>query len=88
MALRAAGRVDADYVRLAQAQLAAQRKAGAAPGLLASVPRSLQTDPAYIFTQAMLHRRADKAELAAASVLTLPAQAAVGDGDGWWTNAG
>lgn len=86
-ALRNAGRVSADYVKLAQARLAsAKAKGPLSPKQIEAVPASLRGDLSFLFLQAQQARRANKSTEAAQLLAKAPRDPALlGDGDEWWT---
>ncbi|MDQ0470779.1 lytic transglycosylase domain-containing protein [Labrys wisconsinensis] len=84
--LRAAQRAGAEMTALAKARIAVAKKAGNAGALLAAVPASLRSDPAYLFARISYLRRNDKAKEAAALLLKAPRGAeALVRPDEWWT---
>ncbi len=64
-ALRSAQRAGADYVKLAQARIALNRKSGGAKAAIEAVPAALRGDSSYIFARAQLLRRQGEAAQAA-----------------------
>lgn len=84
-ALRAAARAGSDVVALTKARLAIARKESNGAALLAQVPMTLSSDPAYLFAKSQIARRADKPQEAAQALLAAPASAeAQVDTDQWW----
>src|SRR5438105_6265114 len=84
-ALRAAKRLDAGQVALAQARIAAYRKTSNTRALLDAVPRELHGDPGYIFSKIQLLRREEKFAEAAALMLSAPRDPArLYNLDEWW----
>lgn len=84
-ALRAAARAGSDVVALTKARLAIARKESNGAALLAQVPLTLSSDPAYLFAKSQLARRADKPQEAAQALLAAPGSAeAQVDTDQWW----
>ncbi len=84
-ALRAARRLGAADLAIAQARIALNRKAGNAKKLLAAVPADARHDPAYLFAQVHLLRHDNKIAEAAQVLLSAPRDLAqVHDGEEWW----
>jgi soluble lytic murein transglycosylase len=84
-ALRAARRLGAADLAIAQARIALSRKAGNAKKLLEAVPADARHDPAYLFAQVHLLRHDNKIAEAAQLLLTAPRDLAqVHDGEEWW----
>ncbi|MGR7996644.1 lytic transglycosylase domain-containing protein [Xanthobacter sp. ZOL 2024] len=84
-ALRAASRAGSDVVALTKARLAIARRESNGDKLLANVPFTLNSDPAYLFAKAQLLRRADKPSDAARALLSgASAPEANADPDEWW----
>ncbi|MBS9476509.1 lytic transglycosylase domain-containing protein [Ancylobacter sp. VKM B-3255] len=83
--LRAAQRAGTDVVALAKARIALFSKGGDAQKLLAAVPASLRSDPAYIYTLAKIQRRGGDDKAAARTLSAAPKDAALlVDPDEWW----
>ncbi|WP_188581373.1 lytic transglycosylase domain-containing protein [Azorhizobium oxalatiphilum] len=85
-ALRAAARAGSDVVALTQARLAIAKRAPEGSRLLAQVPFTLSSDPAYLFAKSQLARRAEKDQEAAAALLQAASKDAdaLVDTDEWW----
>ena len=84
-ALRAARRLGAADLAIAQARIALNRKAGNAKKLLAAVPADARHDPAYLFAQVHLLRHDKKIAEATQVLLSAPRELAqVHDGEEWW----
>ncbi len=84
--LRAATRAGSDVVALAKARIALFSKSGDPAALLNAVPMSLRSDPAYLYTQAKILRRAGNDAGAAAVLARAPKDPALlVDPDEWWT---
>jgi len=84
--LRAAERAGPDVVALAKARLALSSKNSGDPvKLLAAVPGSLRSDPAYLYAQAKIQRRAGDDAAAARTLSAAPKDPnALVDADEWW----
>lgn len=83
--MRAAKRLGANYVALAKARIAVNKKTSNAKALLDTVPKDLQGDPLYIFSRAQWLRREEKFPEAAAIMQTAPRDAArLVNADEWW----
>lgn len=84
--LRAAGRAGPDVVALAKARIALSSKNSGDPAkLLAAVPGSLRSDPAYLYTQAKIQRRNGDDAAAARTLSAAPRDPnALIDTDEWW----
>ncbi|MDF2996947.1 MAG: Lytic transglycosylase catalytic [Xanthobacteraceae bacterium] len=83
--LRAAQRAGDDVVALARARIALSSKNGDPAKLLAAVPLGLRNDPAYLYTQAKIARRAGDDATAARILSSAPKEAAaIVDPDEWW----
>ena len=83
--LRAAAFVSPDFVALAKARNAVASEA-ASDKLMEAVPKTLRTDPTYLFARIQILRRAGKIQEAAAAMATAPDSAeALVSGDDWWT---
>jgi len=83
--MRAAQRVGPEAVALARARIALATGKGNASKLLAAVPSSLRSDPAYIYTAAKIQRRAGNYDAAARLLASAPTDAvAAVDPDEWW----
>jgi peptidoglycan lytic transglycosylase len=83
--LRAARRLGAGDVAIAQARIAINRKAGNAKKLLDAVPAEARRDPGYLFARAHLLRHDGKIEEAAQVLLSAPSDLAdVQEGEEWW----
>ena len=83
--LRAAAFVSPDYVALAKARNAVANEQ-ASDKLMEAVPKSMRTDPTYLFARIQILRRAGKIQEAAAAMMTAPDSAeALVSGDDWWT---
>lgn len=83
--LRAAQRAGDDVVALARARIALFAKNGDPTKLLAAVPLGLRNDPAYLYTQAKIARRAGDDATAARILSSAPKEAAaIVDPDEWW----
>lgn len=83
--LRAAQRAGDDVVALARARIALFSKNGDPAKLLAAVPLGLRNDPAYLYTQAKIARRAGDDATAARILSSAPKEAAaIVDPDEWW----
>jgi soluble lytic murein transglycosylase len=84
-ALRAARRLGAADLAIAQARVAINRKAGNARKLLEAVPADARRDPAYLFAQAHVLRHDSKFAEATKVLLSAPQDLAeVHDGEEWW----
>ncbi|MCK0208634.1 lytic transglycosylase domain-containing protein [Starkeya koreensis] len=83
--LRAAQRAGDDVAALARARIALSSGKGDVGKLLAAVPMSMKSDPAYLYTLAKMQRRnGDHAE-AAATLARAPRDAGLlVDADEWW----
>ncbi|SCW47602.1 lytic transglycosylase domain-containing protein [Ancylobacter rudongensis] len=83
--LRAAQRAGNDVVALARARIALSTGKGDVAKLLAAVPASLRSDPAYIYTLAKMQRRQGDHAAAARTLSSAPKDGAVlVDPDEWW----
>ena len=83
--LRAARRLGAGDVAIAQARIAINKKAGNAKKLLDAVPADARRDPGYLFARAHLLRHDGKIEEAAQVLLSAPSDLAdVQEGEEWW----
>ncbi|MBS7546146.1 lytic transglycosylase domain-containing protein [Ancylobacter oerskovii] len=84
--LRAAQRAGADVTALARARVALFNKSAGDPAkLLASVPASLRSDPAYLYTLAKIQRRAGDDAAAARTLSSAPRDPKLLiDTDEWW----
>ncbi|TSJ61603.1 lytic transglycosylase domain-containing protein [Starkeya sp. 3C] len=83
--LRAAQRAGDDVVALARARIALASGKGDVAKALASVPMSLRSDPAYLYTLAKVQRRKDDHAGAARTLASAPKDADVlVDPDEWW----
>ncbi len=83
-AVRIAGLVDNDYLKLAKARQAVIRRSNAAAALK-TVPRSLHKDPSYIFAKVQHLRRTKNPRDSAALLQTAPTDPALlVDPDEWW----
>jgi soluble lytic murein transglycosylase len=83
--LRAAKRLGAAEVAIAQVRIAINRKAGNAKKLLDAVPAEARRDPGYLFAQAHLLRHEGKIAEAAQVLLSAPRDLAqVQEGEEWW----
>ncbi|QIB35913.1 lytic transglycosylase domain-containing protein [Ancylobacter pratisalsi] len=84
--MRAAKRAGDNVVALAKARIALfSRGAGDPAKLLAAVPSSMRSDPAYIYTAAKIQRRAGNDEAAAKLLAAAPKDPALlVDPDEWW----
>ncbi len=84
-ALRAARRLGAADLAIAQARIALNRKAGNAKKLLDAVPAEARRDPGYLFARAHVLRRDDKFAEAAQVMLSAPGDLAqIHEGEEWW----
>lgn len=84
--LRVAARAGEDVLALAKARVAIGKKAGNAAALMKAVPAHLHGDPAYLFAQVEMLRRAGKAAEAAVLLKKAPSDsAALVVPDEWWT---
>ena len=84
-ALRAARRLGAADLAIAQARIALNRKAGNAKKLLDAVPAEARHDPGYLFARAHVLRRDDKFAEAAQVMLSAPGDLAqIHEGEEWW----
>ncbi|MGE4373044.1 MAG: lytic transglycosylase domain-containing protein [Xanthobacter sp.] len=84
-AMRAASLAGSDVVALTRAQLAAVNASSNAASLLGKVPYGLRSEPAYLFAQAQILRRADKGKEAARALLAGADSAdAKANPDDWW----
>lgn len=72
------------YAALATARTAVLRGAADAGRKLDAVPKAVRKDPVYPFTVAEWHRRADRPEEAAKTILAVDAKATALHGDEWW----
>lgn len=85
IALRAAHRLGPEYVTLAKAHLAVNRKAENAKALLDAVPHELRDDPGYILSRIQQLRREEKFDQAAQLMLDAPRDPArLVNLDEWW----
>ena len=84
--LRAAARAGTDVVALAKARIALFNKSAGDPAkLLAAVPASLRSDPAYLYALAKIQRRAGDDQAAARTLSAAPKDPAqLVDPDEWW----
>lgn len=83
--LRAALRAGDDVAALARARIALFSKNGDPAKLLAAVPFGLRNDPAYLYTQAKIARRAGDDATAARILSSAPKEpTALVDPDEWW----
>jgi soluble lytic murein transglycosylase len=84
-ALRAARRLGAGDLAIAQARIAINRKAGNAKKLLDAVPADARHDPGYVFAKVHLLRHDNKMAEAAEALLAAPSTLdQVHDGEEWW----
>ena len=84
-ALRAARRLGAADLAIAQARIALTRKAGNTKKLLDAVPAEARRDPGYLFARAHVLRHDGKLDEAAQVLLSAPRDLAqVHDGEEWW----
>jgi soluble lytic murein transglycosylase len=84
-AMRAARRLDATEMAIAQARAAVVNKAGTAKALLEAVPAAARQDPGYMFSRIQWLRRGDKIPEAAQWLVATPREAdKLGDLDQWW----
>ncbi|WP_293866719.1 lytic transglycosylase domain-containing protein [uncultured Alsobacter sp.] len=84
--LRCAARAGADYVKLAQARIAAAKGTSDMAALVDAVPKALQEQPAWLFAKAQVLRRKDKPQEAAQLLARAPRDAAaLVAPEGWWT---
>ncbi len=83
-ALRAAARAGSDVVALTKARLAIARKESNGAALLAQVPLTLSSDPAYLFAKSQLARRADKPRGRTGPARGPSSAEAQVDTDQWW----
>ena len=84
-ALRAARRLGAADLAIAQARIAINRKAGNAKKLLDAVPADARHDPGYIFAKVHLLRHDNKMAEAAEALLAAPRTLdEIHDGEEWW----
>jgi soluble lytic murein transglycosylase len=84
-AMRAARRLGAGDVAIAQAHIALNRKAGNVRKLLDAVPADARQDPGYLFLHAHLLRHENKIAEAAQVLLSAPCDLAqIYDGEEWW----
>ena len=83
--MRAAKRLGGDYVMIAKARIAANRKAANAKALLDAVPCELRSDAGYMFSQIQLLRREEKFAEAAELMLSAPRDPGrLCNLDEWW----
>lgn len=83
--LRAAQRAGDDVVALARARIAMSSGKGDVAKLLAAVPMSLRSDPAYLYTLAKMQRRNSDYAAAARTLSSAPKDAGLlVDPDEWW----
>ncbi|QFR32261.1 lytic transglycosylase domain-containing protein [Ancylobacter sp. TS-1] len=83
--LRAAQRAGDDVAALARARIAMSSGKGDVGKLLAAVPASMKSDPAYIYTLAKMQRRNGDHAAAAATLARAPRDAGLlVDPDEWW----
>ncbi|MCS0497031.1 transglycosylase SLT domain-containing protein [Ancylobacter sp. MQZ15Z-1] len=83
--MRAAKRAGDDVVALAKARIALFSRGGDPAKLLAAVPSSMRSDPAYIYTAAKIQRRAGNDEAAARLLSSAPKDPnLLVDTDEWW----
>lgn len=84
-ALRAARKLGAADLAIAQARIALNRKAGNAKKLLDAVPAEARRDPGYLFARAHVLRHDDKIAEAAQVMLSAPCDLAqIHEGEEWW----
>jgi soluble lytic murein transglycosylase len=84
-ALRAARRLGAADLAIAQARIALNRKAGNAKKLLDAVPAEARRDPGYLFARAHVLRHDDKIAEAAQVLMSAPRDLAqIHEGEEWW----
>jgi soluble lytic murein transglycosylase len=84
-ALRAAGHAGKDYVLLAKARIAVEKKAGNGVKALDAVPANLRADTSFLFSRAQFFRRKDKPAEAANIIADVTRNPDVlVDGDQWW----
>jgi soluble lytic murein transglycosylase len=84
-AMRAARRLGAGDVAIAQAHIALNRKAGNVRKLLDAVPADARQDAGYLFLHAHLLRHEEKIAEAAQVLLSAPCDLAqIYDGEEWW----
>ena len=84
-ALRAARRLGAADLAIAQARIALTRKAGNTKKLLDAVPAEARRDPGYLFARTHVLRHDGKLDEAAQVLLSAPHDLAqVHDGEEWW----
>lgn len=82
--LRAAALAGPDVLTLAKLRAAASNNR-ASDKMFAAIPKSMQSDPAYLFAKIQKLRRAGKIMEAAALMLTAPRNPALlVNGDAWW----
>jgi len=83
--LRSANRAGGNAPAIAKARIAVIKKASNAQAQLDAVPAEAKRDVGYIFSSAQWLRRADRAQEAAALMLSVPRDAAAAiDTDQWW----
>src|ERR1700755_1662744 len=83
--MRAARRLGAGDVAIAQAHIALNRKAGNVRKLLDAVPADARQDAGYLFLHAHFLRHEDKIAEAAQVLLSAPCDLAqIYDGEEWW----
>ncbi|MDR3372908.1 MAG: lytic transglycosylase domain-containing protein [Ancalomicrobiaceae bacterium] len=84
-ALRIARHMSTDWIKLAEARMAIEKKKGDAARLFAAVPSSLASEPAYIFGRAQLARRQEHWDEAAQILAHAPKDArSMVVPDQWW----
>jgi soluble lytic murein transglycosylase len=87
-AIRAARRLGAADVAIAQARIALMGKGGNGKKLLEAVPADARNEPGYIFARVHLLRHDDKIAEAAQTLLAAPRDLAqVHDGEEWWVES-
>jgi soluble lytic murein transglycosylase len=83
--LRSANRAGGNAPAIAKARIAVIKKASNAKAQLDAVPAEAKRDVGYIFSSAQWLRRADRAQEAAALMLSVPRDTAAAiDTDQWW----
>src|SRR5215470_19636993 len=83
--MRSANRAGGNAPAIAKARIAVIKKANNAKAQLDAVPAEAKRDVGYIFSSAQWLRRADRAQEAAALMLSVPRDAAAAiDTDQWW----
>ncbi|MDR3493616.1 MAG: lytic transglycosylase domain-containing protein [Ancalomicrobiaceae bacterium] len=84
-ALRIARHISSEWIKLAEARMAIEKKKGDAAKLFAALPSSLTNEPAYLFGRAQLARRQEHWDEAAQILIRAPKDPrAMVVPDQWW----